>query len=151
MLELIEETIINQLKSSELFKGFDIDREPENFANYDFLSEFGCLLISFDGITYTNPQTLSNITQTATYQFNIVIGQRYFPTGTLKDSYEFLSEIHRVMTGARVNDGKFYPIELKYLGKLDRTHYYNYKFNIKVTTSSVPEIDNVVKLFDGEI
>lgn len=144
MFNVIEEQILKQLKSLELFKGFTIDSEPADYSNYDFISERGCLLVSYNNTSFSDPQTLSTITQEAAYTFKVILGLRYLRTDTLKAGYPYLQEIKRGLTGLRISSGKLYPTKLEYIGKLDRTHYYSYTFAIKLTETGDPQIDNVL-------
>lgn len=132
MLDVIENTILEKLRGCETFKGYSIDPEPEDFKNYPFTSELGCLLVSYDSTSYSDPQTLNTITQDATYTFKIIAGLRYFKTNTLKESFPVLQAIKNVLTGVRISSGRLYPTKCQYIGKLDRTHYYSYTFEIKL-------------------
>lgn len=147
MLDVIEEQIKEKLKSVELFKGFDIDSEPEDFSSYPFTSELGCLLVSYDSTTYSDPQTLNTITQEATYTFSITAGLRYFKSNTLKESYPVLDAIKKALTGLRISSGRLYPTKCQYIGKLARTHYYRYSFEIKLKSIEATQPDNVLNLF----
>lgn len=147
MLDVIEEQIKEKLRTVELFKGFDIDSEPEDFSSYPFTSELGCLLLSYDNTSYSDPQTLNTITQDATYTFNVIAGLRYFKTNSLKESYPILDAIKKALTGLRISSGRLYPTKCQYIGKLARTHYYRYTFEIKLKSIEATRPDNVLNLF----
>lgn len=144
MLDVIENTIIEQLNTSKLLKGFSIDAEPADFRDYPFTSELGCVLVTYDNTSYSNPQTLSTITQEDTHTFKLIIGLRYFKTNRVSESYPVLKEVKRLLTGLRISSGKLYPTKCQYIGKFERTHYYSYSFAIKLTSVGDTHIDNVL-------
>lgn len=147
MLDVIENAILEKLRGCETFKGYSIDPEPEDFKNYPFTSELGCLLVSYDSTSYSDPQTLNTITQEATHTFQVIAGLRYFKTNSLSESHPVLAAIKKALTGLRISSGRLYPTKCQYIGKLDRTHFYRYTFEIKLKSISATQPDNIYKLF----
>lgn len=145
MIEEIEKKIIETLEKSGLFMGFDIKPFPEDFDNYNFLSAKGCLLVRYDGSIYSEPETLSSLTQSETYEFSVIAGIRY--QETLSKNYPVLENIKDELKGLKIREGKLYPKKRMFLGQKNRATYYGYVFAVNLKSFDSPKNNNVIDLF----
>lgn len=146
MIEEIENKILDTLKNSGLFKGFDIKPFPEDFDSYSFLSAKGCLLVRYDGSIFSDPETLTSLTQSETYEFSVIAGIRY--QDTLSKNYPVLENIKNELKGLRVREGRLYPKKRMFLGQKNRSSYYGYVFAVKLKSFDSPKNSNVIDLFE---
>ena len=141
---LIDKTITEKLTESEIFNGWTIESFPENFKSYNFTSALGCLLIKYNSTAYSKPDTISAITQDATYEFSVVTGLRYIER--TEESYPVLDEIYQVLPGLQINGKKMYPTQCNYIGRKDGDIYYESTFKITLPVSSPNDKNNIYNM-----
>lgn len=144
MFDEIEDLILARLKEVEMFRGFDILPFPENFEKFSFLSGRGCLLIKYDGSTFTDPQTINFVRQNETLEFSVIAGFRY--QRTLKEVYPMLKAIKKTLTGLRYNGKQLYPKKRQYIGHVKGDLYYGYVFAITLPSTETPPDNNPPKI-----
>lgn len=147
MIGIIENAIIERLKSSEVFDGMDIESFPANFEDYHFTSALGCLLVKYTQEDLTEPETLAATIQTDTYSFCIYLGLRSLTL--LNEAYPIIQEVKDLLTGFEVNGKKLYPTNIKHIGKINYDdHFWALTFKLKLTTSSRYEKNEVLRLWE---
>lgn len=150
MLGLIENQIIQRLKSSDMFKGMDIEPFPADFENYNFLSDLGCMLIRYNGEDFTEPETLGATVQTDTYSFTIYLGMRSLTL--MNEAYPVIKEIKDLLTGYKINESKMYPASIRYAGKINYSdNFWALTFKTKQTNASGYENNVFSGLWDRKL
>lgn len=145
MFDKIEKQIIDKIKSSRKFLGFSIEPFPENFKDYNFTSERGCILVKYDGSEYSKPQTINFVRQDETLEFSVMLGFRY--ARALKDVYPYIKRVHDVLTGLDVFAGKkLYPKKREYIGHIKGDLYYGYVFAVTVPSTEYTPDDTPPQL-----
>lgn len=139
MFDKIEKLILEKIKQSRKFRGFDIEPFPENFEDYQFSSARGCVLVKYDGSEYSKPQTINFVRQDETLEFSVMLGFRY--ARTLKEVYPYIKNIKKILTGLDVFPGKkLYPKKRQYIGHIKGDLYYGYVFAVTVpSTEETPD------------
>lgn len=138
MFDKIEQMILEKLKETPKFKGFDVLPFPENFDKFGFKSERGCLLVKYDGSEFTKPETINFVRQDETLEFSVMAGFRY--VRTLQETYPAVEEIRKVLTGMNIFGRKLYPKKRQYIGHVKGDLYYGYVFAVTVpsTEETIP-------------
>ena len=144
MIETIEDAIIERLKSENDFAGMDIEPFPANFEEYNFTSEFGCILVRYAGETLSEPQTLTVTTQSDNYTFKIALGLRFLTY--LKQAYPFLKKIKELITGYQVNGKRLYISDINYSGKINKSDNF-WEITVKILLPYASQKDNIVPLW----
>lgn len=135
MMGLIENKIIERLCQSEMLKGFDIESFPANFEEYNFTSSLGCILVCFNGEDFSEPETLSATVQTDTYLYTVYLGLRSL--SVLSEANPTMHEIKSLLTGYRVNGKPLYPVNIKYVGKINSSdNFWSLTFKTKQSNAS---------------
>lgn len=147
MIGIIEKAILEKLKSSEMFKGMDIEPFPVDFENYNFTSALGCLLVKYNQEDFSEPETLAATVQTDTYSFYIYLGLRSLTL--LNEAYPVIQEVKDLLTGYEINGKKLYPTNIKHIGKINYDdHFWALTFKLKLPNSSKYEQNNVIPLWE---
>ena len=150
MIELIENEIIEKLRTSEMFEGMDIDSFPAQFEDYSFLSALGCLLVQYNGQSFTDPETLAKVSQTDTYTYIIYVGLRSL--SFLREGFPVIEEVKDILTGFVINGGKLYPTSIDYVGKPNPTdNFWKVTFKLKLPNASRYERNNVYEMYNNPL
>ena len=144
MIETIENAIIERLKSDPDFKGMDIEPFPANFEEYNFTSEFGCILVRYAGETLSDPQTLTITTQTNNYTFKIALGLRYLTL--LKEAHPFITKIKQLLTGYVINGKRLFVSDINYAGKVNKSDNF-WEITVKIILPYASQKDNIVPIW----
>lgn len=147
MIGIIENAILERLKSSEMFEGMDIEQFPANFEDYNFTSSMGCILVKYNQEDFSEPETLSATVQTDTYSFCIYLGLRSLTL--LNEAHPVIQEIKDLLTGYEINGKKLYPTNIKHIGKINYDdHFWALTFKLKLPNSSKYEKNKVFHLWE---
>lgn len=140
MLETIENAIIYKLEAT--FKEYQIESFPADFDSYSFTSAKGCMLVRYDGSTYSKPQTLCVVTQDETYQFSVITGLRYLKK--YNEAYPIVKQIKKILTGLNVSGKKLYPKKRSFLSKIGKDLYWGYVFSVTMPTQEEIDEDKII-------
>lgn len=148
MLEKIENAIIECLKSQKRLKQYKVEAFPADFSSYSFTTAKGCLLVRYDGSSYTKPQNLNAITQDETFEFSVITGLRALKK--YNDSYPVLQIIKETLTGLNINGKKLYPKKREYIDRFKSDLYWGYLFSITLPVQQIIKEDNIIPLWQNE-
>lgn len=132
MLDTIEKEIIKALEDNNDFKKFTTESFPADFEEYVFTSAKGCLLVRYDGSSYSKPQTLYVVTQDETYEFSVLLALRHLKK--YNDAYPYLKKIKETLTGLSIGGKKLYPLKKVFITRKKGDHWWGFVFAITLPT-----------------
>lgn len=146
-IDIIEEAIIERLRSSDELSGFDIDSYPKDILNFNFVSPKGCILVRYEASSYTTPQTTGPVSQDETFEFSVFLGLRYLQK--YRDSYHYIKIIKKLLTGLSIKGKRLYPKKRQFVDLIKGDMYWGYSFNITMPTEEDSKLDNIVPFWQN--
>lgn len=147
-IDIIEEAIIEKLKSAKDLEGFTVDSYPKDILSYNTLSPKGCVLVRYEASSFTAPQAFGSVSQDETFEFSVFIGLRYL--NKYNESYPYIQIIKTLLTGLSIKGKRLYPKKRQFVDLIKGDVYWGYSFNITLPTQEDPCLNNVVPLWQNQ-
>ena len=125
MLDQIEKTLNGELVTN--FEGFDVESFPAKFDEYNFTSHNGCLLIRYDGSSFSNQNTLLAANQSETYNYSIIMGLRY---ENFKACYKWIKQLKNTLLGFTVCGYRIVLKQIKFLDEINSDLWWGVSFSL---------------------
>jgi len=132
MITVVKDAILEAIRENPQFKGFQVEEYPDDFKSYQFTSAQGCVLVRDDGSNFAPPETIEKIVNGETIRVSTIVGLRYLPTKA--EQYSFIRGLIGELRGLKILEKRLYPVNRKYLGKIDSDHWHGIQFEIKVSS-----------------
>ena len=126
MLDQIEKELNGELKSK--FEGFDIEPFPAKFEDYSFTSHNGCLLIRYNGSSFSNQNTVLAANQSETYTYSMIMGIRY--CNSFKDCYKWIKLLKDTLNGLTICGYRIVLKQVKFLEEIDTDLWWGVSFSL---------------------
>ena len=102
MLTNIEKELIQAIEN--IYPDFDVASFPLDFDRYDFTNHDGCALVKYQGSTFSQQNTVWEVSQDETYEYKILFGLRYLRT--FNEANPVISNIKKILQGLLVVNHK---------------------------------------------
>lgn len=146
-IEIIEDAILDKLRSSKRLEGFLIESFPKDIESFEFTSPKGCILVRYEASNFTTPQAMGLVSQDETFEFSVFIGLRYLQR--YRDSYESLRLIKELLTGLLIKGKRLYPKKREFVDLIKGDLMWGYSFNITLPTQEDTTSDNIIPFWQN--
>ena len=132
MLTEIEEKLIENIKN--LYPNFDVDSFPLEFERYDFTNHDGCALIKYQGSTFSQQNTVWEVSQDENYEYKILLGLRYLKT--FNEANPVISNLKKILQGLMIINHKVTLKMIKFEGIDNGDLWFSITINLQLLMHS---------------
>lgn len=133
-IKAVDEAIRKTLEEA-FKKDYAVESFPPDIKKYNFIHPKGCLLVRYDGSTFSKPGTIGAVCQEETLEFAVFAGLRYLHS--FSDSYPVLEKVKDLLTALVIKGKKLYPAKLQYVDTLKGDIYYGYVFSVTLPADEI--------------
>ncbi len=130
MLTEIENALIENIKA--VYQNFDVTSFPLDFERYDFTNHDGCALVKYQGSTFSEQNTVWEVSQDETYEFKILLGLRYLRI--FSEANPVISNLKKILQGLLVVNHKVTLKMVKFEGVDNGDLWFSITINLKLLT-----------------
>lgn len=135
MLTNIEKELIQAIEN--IYPDFDVASFPLDFDRYDFTNHDGCALVKYQGSTFSQQNTVWEVSQDETYEYKILFGLRYLRT--FNEANPVISNIKKILQGLLVVNHKVTLKMVKIEGTDNGDLWFSITINLKLVAHNVKE------------
>lgn len=130
MLTEIENALIENIKA--VYQNFDVTSFPLDFERYDFTNHDGCALVKYQGSTFSQQNTVWEVSQDETYEYKILLGLRYLRT--FQEANPVISNLKKILQGLLIVNHKVTLKMIKFEGVDNGDLWFSITINLKLLT-----------------
>ncbi len=130
MLNDIENTLIEKIKA--IYPNLDVTSFPLDFERYDFTNHDGCALVKYQGSTFSQQNTVWEVSQDETYEYKILLGLRYLRT--FQEANPVISNLKKILQGLLIVNHKVTLKMIKFEGVDNGDLWFSITINLKLLT-----------------
>ncbi len=135
MLDNIEKELIKNIEA--IYPNFDVTSFPLDFERYDFTSHDGCALVKYQGSTFSEQNTVWEVSQDETYEYKILLGLRYLRS--FKDANPVISNLKKILQGLLIVNHKVTLKMIKFEGVDNGDLWFSITINLKLVMRSTAQ------------
>lgn len=124
----VENILLSELKKA--LPEYDVESFPTKFENYTFTSPNGCVLVKYVKTSFSQQNTIWNVTQDSTIKFSIIAGFRGL--NEYSQLHEPLQKIKEVLTGLEIAGRKVFLTDEQFLAEINTDLYCGITLNINL-------------------
>lgn len=135
MLDNIENALIENIKN--IYPNFDVDSFPLDFDQYDFTNHDGCALIKYQNSTFSQQNTVWEVSQDETYEYKILVGLRYLRK--FSEANSVISNLKKILQGLLIVNHKATLKTVKIEGVDNGDLWFSITINLKLLMRSTAQ------------
>ena len=139
-IENIENSIIEKLQAS--FPVFQTESFPANFSEFSFTRANGCLLVRYQGSSFSGSKAIGFMVQEERIEFSIFIALRYL--NSFQEAYPHLKQVKQTLTGFKPEGcSKLQPTKAEFLDEENGDLWYGMTFSLTRTAVETTEAEQL--------